>query len=126
MSKKISYVEFERRILVNLVEKYRDIVECKKTDSSTVFKKQQTWIRITNEYNKHFNVRKRQNKQLKRLWENTKAKAKKNITSPLSTVTQPAPSNHLLSSVPSTSTAFCQYDLTFFRQLFVLLTFFFF
>lgn len=104
MNKKISYVEFERQILVNLVEKYREIIESKKTDSSTVHKKQQTWQRITNEYNKHSNVRKRLTKQLKRLWENTKAKAKKGTSKTL--MHSENISRKLLE--PSTSTAFCQ------------------
>lgn len=77
MNKKISYIDQERRILFNLVEKNRDIVENKKTDSTTVYTKQQIWLKITNEYNRHSNVRKRLPKQLKRLWENTKARAKK-------------------------------------------------
>lgn len=76
MNKKVSYVDYERRVLVALVTKYRDIVENKKTDSSTVHKKQQIWLRITSEYNRQ-NVRKRLTQQLKRLWENTKARAKK-------------------------------------------------
>lgn len=77
MNKKVSYVDYERRVLVALVAKYRDIVENKKTDSSTVHKKQQIWLRITSEYNRHPNVRKRLTQQLKRLWENTKARAKR-------------------------------------------------
>lgn len=81
MNKKVSYVEFERKILINLVNKYKEIIENKKTDSGTVFKKQQTWLKITNEYNRHQNVQKRLTKQLKRLWENTKAKAKKTSSS---------------------------------------------
>lgn len=69
MNKKVSYVDYERRVLVTLVAKYRDIVENKKTDSSTVHKKQQIWLRITSEYNRQPNVRKRLTQQLKRLWE---------------------------------------------------------
>lgn len=88
MNKKISYIDLERRILFDLVEKNREIVENKKTDSTTVYTKQQIWLKITNEYNRQPNVRKRLPKQLKRLWENTKARAKKNSTNNISSSTE--------------------------------------
>lgn len=88
MNKKISYIDLERRILFDLVEKNREIVENKKTDSTTVYSKQQIWLKITNEYNRHSNVRKRLPKQLKRLWENTKARAKKNCSNNISSSTE--------------------------------------
>lgn len=76
MDKKICFLDFERENLVNLVGKYRDIVENKKTSSSMIAKKKQIWERITSEYNQNPNVKKRLVKQLKKLWENTKAKRK--------------------------------------------------
>lgn len=88
MNKKISYIDLERRILFDLVEKNRGIVENKKTDSTTVYSKQQIWLKITNEYNRHSNVRKRLPKQLKRLWENTKARAKKSCSNNISSSTE--------------------------------------
>lgn len=88
MNKKISYIDLERRILFDLVEKNREIVENKKTDSTTVYSKQQIWLKITNEYNRHSNVRKRLPKQLKRLWENTKARAKKSCSNNISSSTE--------------------------------------
>lgn len=90
-----NFLDFERESLVNLVEKYRDIVENKKTDSDMIEQKKQIWFdlcivliymyiltkfvlreQITHEYNKNPNVKKRLTKQLRKLWENTKAKRK--------------------------------------------------
>lgn len=89
MSKKISYVDHERRVLFKLVNKYRDIVDDKRTDSETLHKKKATWLRVTAEYNRQPNVRSRLVQQLKRLWENTKARAKKrNVPIPTGSVKQ--------------------------------------
>lgn len=71
-----NFLDYERESLVNLVGKYRDIVENKKTDSEMIAQKNQIWERIASEYNKNPNVRKRLTKQLRKLWENTKAKRK--------------------------------------------------
>jgi len=60
-----NFLDFERESLVNLVGKYRDIVENKKTDSEMIAQKNQIWDRITSEYNRNPNVRKRLTKQVK-------------------------------------------------------------
>ncbi|KAJ6636152.1 Myb/SANT-like DNA-binding domain-containing protein 3 [Pseudolycoriella hygida] len=81
MDKKVCFLDFERENLVNLVEKYRDIVENKKTSSNIIAQKKQIWERITLEYNQNPNVKKRLTKQLRKLWENTKAKRKNKLKS---------------------------------------------
>lgn len=81
MDKKVSFLDFERENLVNLVGKYQDIVENKRTCSSMIAQKKKIWERITSEYNQNPNVRKRLTKQLKKLWENTKAKRKTKLKS---------------------------------------------
>lgn len=112
MNKKISYIDLERRILLDLVEKNRGIVENKKTDSTTVYSKQQIWLKITNEYNRHSNVRKRLPKQLKRLWENTKARAKKSCTNNISSSTE----DLLLNNMDQGSSALS--DVSSFSQIY--------
>lgn len=77
---KVSYNEYERKTLLDLVLQHRTVVDSKRVDSDTLTKKRQIWLKITNEYNRHPKVRKRLTKQLRRLWENTKAKAKKSAT----------------------------------------------
>lgn len=77
MAAKVSYNQCERQTLVDLVNQHREIVDSRRVDSNTLNRKRQTWLKITTEYNRHPRVRKRLTKQLRRLWENTKARAKK-------------------------------------------------
>ncbi|XP_042147530.1 myb/SANT-like DNA-binding domain-containing protein 3 [Ixodes scapularis] len=71
------FTEIEKAILMELVMTYKKIIECKKTDESSLNKKKATWIRLCNEYNCNHGVYRRDVKQLKKWWENVKAKAKK-------------------------------------------------
>jgi len=41
----------EKGLLVDLVGRYAAIVECKKTDGSTMKEKEQAWMRLADEYN---------------------------------------------------------------------------
>lgn len=79
---KTIYNELERQTLVNLVMQHQAIIDSKRVDADTLTRKRQTWLKITNEYNRQPRVRKRVTKQLRRLWENTKARAKKGRTVP--------------------------------------------
>lgn len=82
---KVSYNEYERKTLITLVNKHRSIIDNKRVDSETLARKQKTWDDIMNAYNRTPRIRKRATKQLRRLWENTKARAKKAIDAPLTT-----------------------------------------
>lgn len=76
-TKKASFVQFERRILLDLVRRHHDIVQDRRTDSTSVYRKQQTWQQIADDYNHHPSIaRPREVLQLKRLWQNTRARAK--------------------------------------------------
>lgn len=66
----------EKDILVELVTKYKNIIECKETDVSSLNAKLQAWIRLSTEYNCNQGVSPRDVKQLKKCWENMKRKAK--------------------------------------------------
>lgn len=77
---KVVYNDHERRTLVDLVIQHRTIIDSKRVDADSLTKKRQTWLKITNEYNRHPRVRKRLTKQLRRLWENTKARTKRGLT----------------------------------------------
>lgn len=72
MSKKSPwFTEIERKILTNLVQKHSSILLSKETSASAIYKKQQTWIKLTREYNdRHPIIRKRLTHQLRRLWGN--------------------------------------------------------
>lgn len=72
-----AYNDYERKTLVDLVKPHRTVIDSKRVDADTLSKKREIWLNITNEYNQHTRVRKRLTKQLRRLWENTKARWKK-------------------------------------------------
>lgn len=65
------YSEEEKMLLLSLIENYKNVIECKKTDGVSLRKKQDTWAKITKSYNSH-NVTKRNTRQLKKLWDNIK------------------------------------------------------
>jgi len=71
------FSEVEKSVLLALVEKYRYVLECKKSDARTIALKQRTWQALAHEYNSQPSVSLRDFKQLKKCWENIKARTKK-------------------------------------------------
>ncbi|CAH1634677.1 unnamed protein product [Spodoptera littoralis] len=66
--------------LVDLVEKHFAIVECKKTDATTIRSKNQEWQKIAEEFNSVSSVHPREWIVLKNCWENLKKRAKSEQT----------------------------------------------
>ncbi|KAM8967266.1 myb/SANT-like DNA-binding domain-containing protein 3 isoform 3-T3 [Pelodytes ibericus] len=71
------FSELEKSVLLALVEKYKYVLECKKSDARTIALKQRTWQALAHEYNSQPSVSLRDFKQLKKCWENIKARTKK-------------------------------------------------
>lgn len=71
------YTREERQHLAYLVSKY-DVLENRRTDSTSVRAKNKAWERLWLEYCSDASMRPRTEKQLRKLWENEKAKWKKN------------------------------------------------
>lgn len=71
------FSELEKSTLLILVEKYKYVLECKKSDARTIALKQRTWQALAHEYNSQPSVSLRDFKQLKKCWENIKARTKK-------------------------------------------------
>ncbi|KAM4705988.1 myb/SANT-like DNA-binding domain-containing protein 3 isoform 2-T2 [Rhinophrynus dorsalis] len=71
------FSELEKSVLLSLVEKYKYVLECKKSDARTIALKQRTWQALAHEYNSQPSVSLRDFKQLKKCWENIKARTKK-------------------------------------------------
>ncbi|XP_029445807.1 myb/SANT-like DNA-binding domain-containing protein 3 [Rhinatrema bivittatum] len=71
------FSELEKSVLLALVEKYKYVLECKKSDARTIALKQRTWQALAYEYNSQPSVSLRDFKQLKKCWENIKARTKK-------------------------------------------------
>ncbi|KAM9307891.1 myb/SANT-like DNA-binding domain-containing protein 3 [Gastrophryne carolinensis] len=71
------FSELEKNVLLSLVEKYKYVLECKKSDARTIALKQRTWQALAHEYNAQPSVSLRDFKQLKKCWENIKARTRK-------------------------------------------------
>ncbi|XP_069670382.1 myb/SANT-like DNA-binding domain-containing protein 3 [Periplaneta americana] len=72
-----NFSEKEVDLLVNLVNKYIDIIECKKTDATTWRAKAQTWEKLCNEFNSCSDGVVRCAKNLRMKYENVKKCNKK-------------------------------------------------
>lgn len=73
------FSELERSLLTELVGKYKDVLESKRNDYRTIKVKNDRWETLAEEFNSQSGVTKRDSKQLKKCWENIKARAKKQI-----------------------------------------------
>ncbi|XP_014773028.1 uncharacterized protein LOC106871196 isoform X2 [Octopus bimaculoides] len=74
---RIIFTNFEKNILRELVDEHREILECKKNDWRSIKMKTETWNAIADEFNSQPGVNRKDCKQLKKCWENMKARAKK-------------------------------------------------
>ncbi|KAH9379208.1 hypothetical protein HPB48_018696 [Haemaphysalis longicornis] len=77
MPGKVDYTEEEKELLQELVRKYKNFVECKKSNAVSLHAKSKAWERLGEEFNSIPNVRPRTVKQLRKLWDNRKQKWKK-------------------------------------------------
>lgn len=68
---------FEKELLIELVTKYKEIIECKKTNGMTIKEKDDTWEKIGLEFNCNAHVTPRTAKQLRQFYKNMKRSAKK-------------------------------------------------
>ena len=82
MSKKFApYTDLEKEILFSLVEDRINIIENKQNCGTKIEQKNKCWLEIESEFNSNVNVSNRNAKQLKTLWRNLKARAKKVVSS---------------------------------------------
>lgn len=73
-----NFSEQEKSSLINIIAKYKDVIENKKTDGVTNHEKNQTWDRITQEFNAStFSNVRRSKEVLKRFYENKKKEIRK-------------------------------------------------
>ncbi|XP_064468676.1 myb/SANT-like DNA-binding domain-containing protein 3 [Ornithodoros turicata] len=71
------YTNEEREILRSLINKYRAVLENKKTNNASKGAKNKAWEKLGTDYNSQPNVRPRTVKQLKKCWDNEKSRWKK-------------------------------------------------
>nr|XP_050030056.1 myb/SANT-like DNA-binding domain-containing protein 3 [Dermacentor andersoni] len=106
--RKINFTDEERTILMDMMERHRDVLECKRTDAVSIHAKKKKWEKLADEFNSRHNVRPRTSKQLKKCWDNLKEKwrrAKAEDTREIfKTEPTPAVAALLASSQPGRST----------------------
>nr|CAH7748884.1 unnamed protein product [Callosobruchus chinensis] len=66
----------EESLLIELVKKYRNIIECKKSDTNALRRKTETWINVAKEFNSLSGVVYREANILRSKYENLKKRAK--------------------------------------------------
>ena|SRR5258705_13615928 len=74
---RVVFTELEKTTLLELVRAKKAILECKKTDSVSKGKKSKAWEDISREFTAQLGVCPRTALQLKNLWKNMQARAKK-------------------------------------------------
>ncbi|XP_011566387.3 chromatin assembly factor 1 subunit rlf2 [Plutella xylostella] len=67
----------DKKKLLNLIAKYKDVVEDKNTDGETNVKKNKVWSKLTDEFNSKSSCSVRNTRQLKKLWEKMKTNTRK-------------------------------------------------
>ncbi|VVC93842.1 unnamed protein product [Leptidea sinapis] len=72
-----NYTENEKQNLLELVAKYKDIVDCKRTGSFYINKKQIAWAKIADEYNSFCTTGPRNMRTPKHFYNNIKHHARK-------------------------------------------------
>lgn len=70
------FTEHERSILVNIINKYRNIVDTRSRTREIYLEKQNVWQQIVEEYNSMDNIMVRTEKELRKCWDNMKYRAK--------------------------------------------------
>ena len=73
------FSQLEKSLLTELVRKHKDLLEDKKNDYKTIQQKNKTWEALSEQFNSQSGVTKRDSRQLKKCWENVKARAKKQL-----------------------------------------------
>ncbi|CAH2087788.1 unnamed protein product [Euphydryas editha] len=77
IERKKPFSSLEKDLFLNIIQKYDEILSCKKTNAISAVKKKNCWENIRNEFNSSPIVtQKAATKQLLKLWYNMKAKAR--------------------------------------------------
>ena len=73
-SRNPNFTPFERRVLLDNIKLFKEIIEDKRTDKITTKEKEKAWAEVTKRYNSHEDVHPRICKQLEYCWKNLKNK----------------------------------------------------
>ncbi|XP_064108432.1 uncharacterized protein LOC135216849 [Macrobrachium nipponense] len=75
------FIPLEKKILTALIEQHKNVVESKKRDGASNREKEQVWEVIAAQFSAHPSTQPRSSRELRRCWENMKARAKKALES---------------------------------------------
>ena len=76
MNRSKNFTEQEKFLLLDLINKYKSTIECKKTDAKSSKQKADTWEELCAEFNANSVYTKREVKNLQSYWKNLKTRAK--------------------------------------------------
>lgn len=79
MNKKKCFTVEEKNYLKRILLEYRNIIDNKKNDISSNINKKRAWEKITEEFNRIGSHGKRTTSQLRKCWNNMKARRKKQL-----------------------------------------------
>ena len=74
-----NFSEYEKSVLVNIVGEFRETLENKQNNANMIREKEKTWEKVAQKFNCESGVKRRESTQLKKYWQNLKAKAKKSV-----------------------------------------------
>ncbi|XP_046400300.1 uncharacterized protein LOC124166696 [Ischnura elegans] len=78
-NKMVRLTREETKLLVDIINKRREVLESKKTDALSNAKKARAWLDVQDEFNSNEFVRKRTAKQLRKSWDNLKMRKRKEL-----------------------------------------------
>lgn len=77
-----NFSSHEKNLLIHILEKYQETVECKKSDKASLQEKERVWQLVTQEFNElSMSKPERTNRQLKMCYENLKRRIRKETSS---------------------------------------------
>lgn len=79
------FIPLEKTVLTALVEQYKGVVESKKRDGTSNREKEKVWEEIATQFSAHPATQARTSRELRRCWENMKARNKKGLVIDLCT-----------------------------------------
>jgi len=74
-----NYTASEKELLLTIFEKFKSVIECKKTDTQSVRDKQTAWKDLTAVFNSQSTHVPRSDDQLKSVWKNIKGQNSKAV-----------------------------------------------
>ncbi|KAK3871749.1 hypothetical protein Pcinc_023126 [Petrolisthes cinctipes] len=75
------FIPLEKTVLATLIEQHKEVVESKKRDGASNREKEKVWEVIAGQFSAHPSTQPRTSRELRRCWENMKARAKKALDS---------------------------------------------